>query len=753
MADANKYVAVKETTLTAGMTSTEMSFTVATVEDRAGNTLTMTDFGTTGFGVFEPGTAKEEHFTFIGISATTITIGERGLAMKSPYTNVPANQKSHSAGNQVILYSNTPRFFDELSGKDNDETITGIWTFTNPNYPRMDSATPAPVDDEEFATKKYADDLAIAGSPDATQSVKGIVEIATDAELASGAASGSGDTTADLVAHAASHNETAAAGKVPVAESTSKLGQDWVGLTTAGDLVKSDGTDLQRFPVGTGDQYLKVNAGGTDIEYGGDNLEEANTFFDGATDQNTKLYVTAGQAMTAGDIAAVESDGKVYRTNVNDFSTENAVADISINGLNASVKEMFTFNTSDNTDKVLVYVDDNSTGTEQLVQVIYDADRKLYSSDVNVSINFSAFIPANLKAIELTTDQIVVESNSGATSEVIAISGLNASVSQGSPVSIPTGNGRRALALFSSTHFITFTGTTTSGAGIQTHKCTLSGNTITVEAVQAFFSTTNNVETIIAAKRFGTTDFYAVTYRDETDNAHRIIIGEYNDATGAWTSVGTPVTFATNITSSDAGNLQPFADSDTQLAYFFTNGTSRYAGVISRSGTVPTVGSLTSTAQRDTPMSVSSLGRYTYAMGLNDSGFTDAVVDIMEADEDGSSFAVTATQHITGSADDGCAAIAITPARLATFYEDGAGNTETRTIDLTTNYEGLVGIIESDVANAATAAVVHAGTDGNQSGLTAGTKYYTGFDGQPQSDSEAAEFIGPAISATKILKS
>ena len=208
MADELKYVAVKETRLTAGMSSIEMSFTVAAVEDRAGNALVMADFGSVGYGVFEPGTSREEQFTFTNIAGTTITIGERGLAMKSPYTNVPANQKPHSAGNKVVLYTNSPRFFDEIGGKDNDEIITGTWTFTNDKYPRIDTATPAPTDDEQFAPKKYVDDTAVAGAPDASPTVKGNIEVGTQNEVETGAAAGSGSTTADLAVTASKFLDT-----------------------------------------------------------------------------------------------------------------------------------------------------------------------------------------------------------------------------------------------------------------------------------------------------------------------------------------------------------------------------------------------------------------------------------------------------------------------------------------------------------------------------------------------------------------
>jgi hypothetical protein len=62
-----------------------------------------------------------------------------------------------------------------------DQTIDGIKTFSQlPVIPVL------PLADTDACSKKYADDLAIAGSPDATLLVKGISEMATQAEITAG---------------------------------------------------------------------------------------------------------------------------------------------------------------------------------------------------------------------------------------------------------------------------------------------------------------------------------------------------------------------------------------------------------------------------------------------------------------------------------------------------------------------------------------------------------------------------------------
>lgn len=168
-----------------GVSLSETSVTVDNFTLPDGTNITMTMFGDTGYGTFEPGTAKEENFKFTGVTqngngTATLTGVTRGLKFVSPYDADTNLRQGHGGGTPMVL-SNSAPFYNELSGKDNDETITGTWTFTNPNYPRMNTATPPPTDDEQLATKKYVDDVAIAGAPDATNSVKGITKLSVAA--------------------------------------------------------------------------------------------------------------------------------------------------------------------------------------------------------------------------------------------------------------------------------------------------------------------------------------------------------------------------------------------------------------------------------------------------------------------------------------------------------------------------------------------------------------------------------------------
>jgi hypothetical protein len=87
-----------------------------------------------------------------------------------------------STGNQLTTktYVDTNNALDvQLAGT---QTITGAKTFTSTAKAKYNTH-PTFSADEEIIDKKYADDLAIAGAPNASTTVKGLVEEATQAEF------------------------------------------------------------------------------------------------------------------------------------------------------------------------------------------------------------------------------------------------------------------------------------------------------------------------------------------------------------------------------------------------------------------------------------------------------------------------------------------------------------------------------------------------------------------------------------------
>ena len=161
-----------------GANVTNTSIILKSFKDIDGNTLTMTDFGTIGFGTMEPGTvSQEEQISFTGVTANsngTFTLtGVSHVLSKSPYTATSGLNISHNGGTDFVI-SNTVGFYNTFANKQNDETITGAWSLPIPTL----GANPA--------TKNYVDGIAIAGAPDATTTVKGVTRLSSSAAVSLG---------------------------------------------------------------------------------------------------------------------------------------------------------------------------------------------------------------------------------------------------------------------------------------------------------------------------------------------------------------------------------------------------------------------------------------------------------------------------------------------------------------------------------------------------------------------------------------
>ncbi|MFP5263747.1 MAG: hypothetical protein ACLGJB_17845 [Blastocatellia bacterium] len=222
----------------AGITATDSSITLQSFKlADASTTLSMSDFGSIGYGTLEPGTSKEEQVSFTGVSqngnGTAILTGvTRGLRFVSPYDSVSANKKAH-AGGTIFVISNTSGFYSNFASLSNNQTFTAVNTFSSSSLPRA-SATPAYGSGSElyFTTKAYVDGVALAGAPDSSLTQKGLVEQATKAETAAGTATGG--TTAPLVVPNSSFNATfSATTTVPVTGTNGKLSSGFIDQTAA----------------------------------------------------------------------------------------------------------------------------------------------------------------------------------------------------------------------------------------------------------------------------------------------------------------------------------------------------------------------------------------------------------------------------------------------------------------------------------------------------------------------------------------
>jgi hypothetical protein len=165
MADNFTPVQVPKTTIVGGgITTSSTSVTVKSLKKADATTLTMADFGSIGYGVFEPSTTRYENFSFTGITqnadgTATLTGLTRGLDTVDPYAETSALKQSH-AGGTVVIISNSAPFYSKIPMKDNEETINQEWTFGT--LPKGDGDTP--TDNNHLVTKAYVDALVSGGT-------------------------------------------------------------------------------------------------------------------------------------------------------------------------------------------------------------------------------------------------------------------------------------------------------------------------------------------------------------------------------------------------------------------------------------------------------------------------------------------------------------------------------------------------------------------------------------------------------------
>lgn len=140
----------------AGITSSATTIILQSFKTPAGTNIVTSDFGALGLLVLDPGTSSEETVSFTTVTqnadgTATLTGVTRGLGFTTPYTNVSGNQKAHAGGSVAVL-SNPAAFYYKFTAKDNDETISGLWT------------VPTPTSPGHIANKAYVDAFVSGGS-------------------------------------------------------------------------------------------------------------------------------------------------------------------------------------------------------------------------------------------------------------------------------------------------------------------------------------------------------------------------------------------------------------------------------------------------------------------------------------------------------------------------------------------------------------------------------------------------------------
>lgn len=189
MADNFRYAQLQPFSLAgAGAVAGATSITLKSMTDIDGNALTMSgSFGSRGFGTLEPGNgALEEQIVFTGLVTNangTVTLsGVSSVTFEYPYTETSGLAKTH-AGSVTFVISNTSGYYNTFPNKNDDETILGKYTFPNDDVSNAGIATDTDTAvATAFVTLGQLSRQAIAGAANASTTVKGLVQLATQAQ-------------------------------------------------------------------------------------------------------------------------------------------------------------------------------------------------------------------------------------------------------------------------------------------------------------------------------------------------------------------------------------------------------------------------------------------------------------------------------------------------------------------------------------------------------------------------------------------
>lgn len=199
----------------AGINSTATSIQLTALKTADGRNITMSSFGTVGYGTLEPGTnAKLENIEFTGIvqngnGTATLTGVSRGVDFVYPYAATPTLGRAHSGGATFIITNTASYYYNEFTMNNNNNLFTWPTASTSP------------------AGKGYVDFVAFNGAAviNATTVSKGVVQLATGAQAAASTASGSSGASLALTSSISTSTRNAAtsANQVMVTDANGRM--------------------------------------------------------------------------------------------------------------------------------------------------------------------------------------------------------------------------------------------------------------------------------------------------------------------------------------------------------------------------------------------------------------------------------------------------------------------------------------------------------------------------------------------------
>ena len=235
------------------------------------------------------GESTQKEYILCDLAGTALT-NIKSVSRQGVQTNGAAREHRIGSSAMITDFGHIKYINDLLDGT----------TMLNASTPLEYDDTASITNNNQVATKAYADALTFAGAPNATTTQKGIGQLGTDTQLQNGTDIGS--TGAATLAHGSNFNQTPTANKVPVANSSGKLAAGWGGAAStlatlnASSLVVENPANATATP--TANKIPIANSGGQlanawlDLLMFGSSSDGAVTLGAGTTTLTRDMYYT-----------------------------------------------------------------------------------------------------------------------------------------------------------------------------------------------------------------------------------------------------------------------------------------------------------------------------------------------------------------------------------------------------------------------------------------------------------------------------
>ncbi len=774
----NLPVASFKTKITSRIEATEATINLDSVLDDAGNNLS----GVKGF-LIDEGTSDEE--TIIGTvdaANSRLTTCIRGISPTDGISSVTSLKKSHRK-NATIKITSHPYLLEIL------RVLNGTTQFDADNIMAYDANPSFTPGSNQIATIKYIDDISLNGSPDGSETTKGIFEAATSAEVAAGDDTGS--TSAPTIVRPSKLAEVVQKGSYLYAvEDGSGADDAYVAALTPAIVTGTAGavyivkltvanTGACTLDLGFGAIAIKKWIAGvlTDLEtndiaanytgifeYDGTyfvllatsagqlsqtqitTLIANSAYFTAPYNQPVRRSITAGEDLLAGEVVAVHSSGAVL-SNMTAFESQGTAVTTN-DDITGTAMKMHSGVVNGAGSIAII----TGTGVTciRIWRIAYTASsgaiaslsvKDLSEGDAGATNTFP-----NNHATMLTSDKMFIAYQFGAATYTIRAKIYTpSSDSEGTEVLIVSpgstmGQQIAIMPVSASEVVILYT----DSVGVKYVQCTISGTTITVGA-SGTLVVAANLQSVSCARQFGSSGYYLVAYHSDITSRVNYVLASY--AGGVFSGTTTPAELSSTTTTAVAVSTELESLSDTKMLALSRLSTDVIAFIFTRtSGTVAVDSGTTIVSSVDSTKSVSfaKLGEKLFATFPKPSANVDYTYGQLFKIKNGySAFelvgALNQFNTNTNAAPDttGCGLKILPHMLLVAFpYLNGASQAlRTAPWTMTTNYEQVVGVVEASVSAAASASIIVSGTTDEISGVVAGTTYYTDVSGDLTSTS------------------